>query len=108
MPGPATSVNPAPAEGYASPTYAASLVDVGESAALPRSGGSLLIRPIPHSPWTDACGPYPLLVAPRWAGLRDDVTELADSRSEGVDRQPVSVVAVVTPFADLDPTELQT
>jgi hypothetical protein len=87
------------AGGYASHAYAAALLDLGEPRLLPRSGATLLVRPIPGCPWLDACGPYPLLVVSRWADLGDDLAELAEPGGDSTD-MPVSIVAVVSPFPE--------
>jgi Acetyltransferase (GNAT) domain len=85
--------------GYADPAYAASLVDLGEPLALPRSGGSLVVREIPASAHRDATGPYPLFACEDWAGLKDDVGALAG--------ELVAVSLVTDPFGAWTPDALQ-
>jgi hypothetical protein len=93
-----------PAGGYASHAYAAALVDLGRPRLLPRSGTTLVDRPIPGCSWLDACGPYPLLVVSSWAELGDDLAELAANSRDTTD-VPVSVVAVVSPFPEVGADE---
>jgi Acetyltransferase (GNAT) domain len=85
--------------GYAHPAYAASLVDLGEPLALPRSGGSLVRRAIPGSARVDAMGPYPLFACEDWSALGADLDSL---RSE-----LVAVSLVTDPFGDWTPEGLE-
>lgn len=78
--------------GYAHPGYVASLADFGKSAALPQSGGHLLLRPIGDSGLRDAATPYPLLVCSDWRALADDLAALSD--------KVVSVTAVTDPLGE--------
>jgi hypothetical protein len=82
------------ATGYASPAYARALSGFGSPVALPRSGGSLLLRSIPGTPDADAIGPYPLFSCPRWEGLGEDIRDLAGTL--------VSVTLVTDPFGGYD------
>jgi hypothetical protein len=85
--------------GYASADYARSLADLGRPVALPRSGGWLLERPVPGTPWRDAMGCYPLFACADWSRLRSDLDELP----EGL----VSVVLVTDPFGAFAPGDLR-
>jgi hypothetical protein len=108
-------------DGYASPQYLVSLRAHGTPRALPRSGGWLIERAIPGTPWVDLAGPYPLLDVPRWEHLAHDLECLDrhDERPDG-DASPnpadpssslslpaVSVVAVLTPFCPLSPESIR-
>ncbi len=86
--------NAAAATGYLHPGYAESLAEFGLPLALPRSGGHLLLRPIPGTDAHDAMGCYPLCCCRDWAGLRADLAELRD--------QLVSVTLVTDPFGAYD------
>jgi hypothetical protein len=76
---------------YADPGYALSLGEFGSPLELPRSGGWLLRRAIPGTPWFDAMGPYPLFACRDWSQLADDLGPLADDL--------VSVTLVTDPFS---------
>jgi hypothetical protein len=108
-------------EGYASPHYVASLRAHGTPRALSRSGGWLIERAIPGTPWVDLAGPYPLLDVPRWEHLARDL-ECLDRHDEPPDAAAspnptdtsssrslpaVSVVAVLTPFCPLSPESIR-
>ena len=84
--------------GYPSPEYVASLAEYGRPLPLPRSGGWLLVRPIPGSDAVDAMGPYPIFCCLAWTELGDDLTELGD--------RLVSIVVVMDPFAPGDTAAL--
>ena len=88
-----------PALGYAHPAYAQSLAEFGTPLELPRSGGWLLERAVPNSPWRDAMGCYPLLFCRDWSELRADLAAL-----EG---RVVAVSAVPDLFAANDPAMLR-
>lgn len=91
---------PVPAgSGYAHPAYAAALAEFGEPRELPRSGGRLLVREIPGTPYRDAMGPYPLFSCRDWRGIRDDLEDLRD--------ELVSVTLVADPFGGHDPPLLE-
>ena len=77
--------------GYLSPLYAESLAEFGTPLHLPRSGGWLLVRPIPESTEHDAVGCYPLFNCRNWPAL--------DSDLEGLAAQAVAVSLVVDPFS---------
>jgi hypothetical protein len=93
------AANACAATGYASPSYAWSLADMGQPRALSRSGGWLLERPIAGTPHRDAMGCYPLFACTDWSGLRADLDELAS--------ELVSVVVVTDPFGDVSPSVLR-
>src|SRR5262249_5887792 len=66
--------------GYAHEAYAASLTEVGSPLELPRSGGWILVRPIPGpdgrpSGLRDAIGPYPIFSCLDWRRLAGDLAE---------------------------------
>jgi hypothetical protein len=75
---------------YADPRYARSLGEFGVPTLLPRSGASLLRRPIESGDEYDAMGCYPLFTCPNWSGLADDLAELGS--------ELVSVTVVTDPF----------
>jgi hypothetical protein len=83
---------------YSAPGYAASLSEFGLPRPLPRSGGWLLEREIADGVGSDLMGPYPLFGCADWAGLADDLEELAG---------PVSVVLVADPLAEVGERELR-
>lgn len=80
--------------GYAHPLYAKSLAEFGTPRPLPRSGGWILERDIPDTPYRDAMGPYPLFVCRDWMGLEADL--------EGLGEELVSLTAVTDPFGEYD------
>ena len=88
-----------PPTGYVHPRYAASLAEFGEPRELPRSGGWILVREIPGTPYRDAMGPYPLFSCRDWGALGRD---LEDLRGE-----LVSVTLVADPFGAHDPPLLE-
>ncbi len=61
---------------YADPRYLLSLAPPAEVVSLPRSGGALIVRPIPGTGLCDATGPYPLLMCENWSELAEDLTAL--------------------------------
>ena len=85
--------------GYLTRDYAQSLAAWGAVRELPRSGGWLLERRIPGSPWTDAMGPYPLFACHDWAQLHADLDDL--------DGRLVSVSLVTDPFGSYDERSLR-
>lgn len=87
------------ARGYSDAGYAASLSEFGVPRRLPRSDGWLLERPVPGGSGRDLIGPYPLFTCPNWAGLADDLDDLA----AGI----VSVVLVADPLAGVGERELR-
>lgn len=86
------------ATGYADPGYAQALAEFGTPRRLPRCGGWVLIRPIPHTPHHDAMGCYPLFSCADWRGLAADMADLADV---------VSVALVADPLAPVTPDDLR-
>jgi hypothetical protein len=94
-----TAVSQTDATGYAHPGYAASLSGAGEAKALPRSGGSILIRDVAGTGKRDAMGPYPIFSCPDWSGLSEDLEDLVG--------QLVSISAVADPFGPLSEAELR-
>lgn len=77
--------------GYRHPEYAKSLSFFGEPYQLSYSGGWVLIRDIPGTPYRDAMGLYPLFSCEDWDALSRDLETL-----EGL----VSLVLVVDPMAN--------
>ncbi len=84
--------------GYVHPDYAASLAEFGTPHQLPRSGGWILKRPIPDSPYHDAMSCYPLLVCQDWSQLPADLDEIGS--------ELVSLSAVTDPFGEYDASDL--
>lgn len=80
--------------GYRSDPYASSLAEFGHPRRLERSGGWVLVRPIPGSGDRDAMGCYPLFACRDWFALGDDLAGLGDL---------VSLVLVADPFGDVSP-----
>src|SRR4051794_20788903 len=78
--------------GYAHAAYADALAEFGTPILLPRSGGSLLKRPIVHTGSYDAMGPYPLFSCADSNGLADDL--------EGMCGDLVTVALAPDPFGD--------
>jgi hypothetical protein len=62
--------------GYAHPGYARSLAEFGTPQELPRSGGWILERPVPGTPYRDAMGCYPLFFCRSWSKLDADLRDL--------------------------------
>jgi len=85
--------------GYVHPDYARSLAAYGTPRELPRSGGWVIERAIPDSPYRDAMGCYPLFACQDWSGLRADLDELASDL--------VSVCLVADPFGDYTEAQLR-
>ncbi|MDA8097993.1 MAG: GNAT family N-acetyltransferase [Nitrospiraceae bacterium] len=85
--------------GYAHPGYAESLREFGEPLALPRSGGWILVRTIPGTPYKDAMGCYPLFACRNWDGLQEDLLDL--------DEEIVSIVLVAEPLTVSAPSDLE-
>jgi len=67
-----------PAQGYAHPSYAASLAEFGAPRLLPRSGGWVLEREIQGTNERDAMGCYPIFACQDWRGLEADLNEIDD------------------------------
>ena len=80
--------------GYLHPEYAASLEFCGQPWALDRSGGWLLRRSIPGTPYFDAMGCYPLFTCRQWDQLPADMANLPPDW--------VCVTAVTDPLAAFD------
>lgn len=90
--------NVAELTGYLHPGYAASLVEWGSPQELTRSGGWILVRSIPGTPWYDAMGCYPLFACQDWNCLGADLESLQD--------EIVSVTLVTDPFGDFSVDDL--
>ncbi len=80
--------------GYLHAHYAQSLADFGEPCELPHSGGGILKRKVPNSPYYDAMGCYPLFCCKDWARLPKDLDQLEDDF--------VSLALVTDPFGGYD------
>jgi hypothetical protein len=89
---PTMEENSSSVAGYQSAQYAQSLAQLGTPLELPRSGGWLLVRPIPGSEHRDAMGCYPLFCCQNWDLLEADLKEL--------DTSLVSVSLVADPFGN--------
>lgn len=76
--------------GYRHPAYVAALAEFGTPLALARSGGTLLVRPIPGTDDQDAIGAYPLFACDDWGALAADLAALEEDL--------VSVALVADPF----------
>ncbi len=87
------------ATGYLSPVYAQAWAEFGAPRFLPASGGWLLARPIPHSPWQDAMGCYPLFACRDWSRLEEDLVALGE--------EFVSVTLVADPLGAHDVATLR-
>lgn len=80
--------------GYIHPCYTESLAEFGTPRELPRSGGGILERQIPGSPYHDARGCYPLFACQEWSQLHADL--------EDIGNELVSLSLVTDPFGDYD------
>jgi hypothetical protein len=87
------------AAGYLHPGYARSLAEFGTPRALPQSGGWILVRRIPDSPYRDAMGCYPLFACQDWSQLYLDV--------EAIGHDLVSLALVTDPFGVYDAAYLE-
>ena len=85
--------------GYASSQYAFSLKEFGEPRALPRSGGWILVRQIPGTPYKDAMGPYPLFSCHDWTKLHEDL--------KTIESDIISLSLVSDPFSVAAPAHLE-
>jgi hypothetical protein len=85
--------------GYNHANYALSLRECGTPRELPRSGGWILVRPIPDTPYHDAMGCYPILSCMDWSQLHADLNEIQDDL--------VSLSIVTDPFGEYDETYLK-
>lgn len=77
-------------EGYLNSLYSQSFFELGQPLNLPRSRGWLIKRMMPHLPYYDAMGPYPLFFCENWNELSADFQELKD--------EIVSISLVLDPF----------
>ena len=84
--------------GYAHPGYGESLAEFGIPQTLPRSGGCILVRPIPDTDYKDGMGSYPLFFCRDWSCLRADLEEL-----DGL----VSLSVATDPFGEYDAAALR-
>lgn len=85
--------------GYAHPEYALSLREFGDPRELPRSGGWILVRPIPGTPYKDAMGCYPFFLCRDWKKLHEDIQDVGSDL--------VSLSLVVDPFSGVEPAYLE-
>jgi hypothetical protein len=84
--------------GYCHPQYAESLKEFGVPRELPHSGGWILERPIPGTPYKDAMGCYPLFVCRDWFKLHEDLKNIGS--------ELLSLTMVTDPFGAADKTYL--
>ncbi len=87
------------ATGYLHPLYAQSLDEFGTPRLLWESGGWILERQIPASPYNDAMGCYPLFTCRDWSRLHVDLESLGESL--------VCLSVVTDPFGEYDPAYLK-
>jgi GNAT acetyltransferase-like protein len=85
--------------GYASPSYAACLSELGRPRALPGSGGWVLERSIPNSSLVEGMGCYPFFACADWSRLEADLSALSDDL--------VSLVLVTDPFGSFSSSDLE-
>lgn len=95
-----SSTTQAKATGYLHPQYCESLSELGKPRLLRESGGWILEREIPNSPFVDAMGCYPLFTCRNWSQLHKDLTNIANTL--------VSLTIVTDPFAEYDADYLKT
>jgi hypothetical protein len=84
--------------GYMHANYAESFGEFGTPCALPRCGGTILVRQIPEFSYYDAMGCYPLFLCRDWSQLHTDL--------EGLDDELVSLALVTDPFGKYSPAYL--
>ncbi len=94
-----SEARPIDARGYLHPAYAAALSEFGSPRLLPRSGGWVLDRTIPSTPFRDAMGCYPLFCCDDWAALPGDLSTNED--------EMVSLSLVADPFGQHSPEGLR-
>ncbi|MFM7231372.1 MAG: GNAT family N-acetyltransferase [bacterium] len=83
---------------YATPGYARTCAHLGTPRTLPRSGVTVLVRPVANAfAAFDACAPYPLLHAPDLTAFAADLAAARDL---------VSFVGVADPLAHASPDAL--
>ena len=83
---------------YATPAYARTCAHLGTPRTLPRSGVTVLVRPVVNAFGAlDACAPYPLLHAPDLTAFAADLVAARDL---------VSFVGVADPLATVSPEVL--
>ena len=85
--------------GYYHSAYAASFAELGTPRFLRRAGGWVIERQLRSLPYRDAMGCYPLFCCNDWAGLGDDLVDLAPHL--------VSVWLVADPFGSYDTNALR-
>lgn len=86
-------------EGYLHPLYAESFAEIGTPVYLPRSGGWLVRRAIPGTPYDDAMGTYPMFFCENWAALIEDIEALKDVL--------VSLLLVISPLSNFPTADFQ-
>ncbi len=84
--------------GYSQRDYAYSLQEFGKPRELPRSGGWIIERSIPGTPYRDATGCYPLFACRDWSRLSEDLDEIGEDL--------VSLALVADPLSAPIGTEL--
>jgi len=80
--------------GYLHADYARSLSEFGTPRKLTRSGGWILERQIPSSPYRDGMGCYPLFCCQDWSKLHVDLNDFRDVL--------ITLSLVTDPFGDFD------
>jgi hypothetical protein len=80
--------------GYTDTAYAASFAEFGRPRLLPCSGGWVLERSIPQTPYRDAMGCYPLFACQDWSQLHVDLDNIGKSL--------VCLSLVTDPFGEYD------
>lgn len=85
--------------GYGHKAYAESLAEFGRPLFLPKSGGWILVRDIPETPYQDAMGCYPLFACEDWSALADDLSHLKEDL--------VCISLVTDPFGQYDQALLE-
>ncbi|HVS80567.1 MAG TPA: GNAT family N-acetyltransferase [Pyrinomonadaceae bacterium] len=85
--------------GYLHAQYSQSLTEFGTPRFLPESGGWILERPAPNSPYLDAMGCYPLFACRDWSRLQTDL--------ENIGTGLISLSVVTDPFGEYDLTLLR-
>lgn len=92
------NVSPDSVPGYRSAAYAAALSGLGRPVPLGDTGGFLIERTIPGTPYRDLMGPYPLFCCGNWDALEPAIATLGAAY--------VTLTLVTDPFCPLPPERL--
>jgi len=84
--------------GYRSAAYASALIGLGRPVPLGETGGFLIERTIPGTPYKDLMGPYPLFCCSNWDALEPALAALGTAH--------VTLTLVTDPFCPLPPERL--